>query len=111
MDELLNFSIGNEIVRLEIPDDFVGRSFIELSEYFKVNEDAILIGIAKETKAPVLTELLSDGDSYLDQFIRQKLQESGKKLGEQERIKIAINPPSDTVIDAVHTAIVIADRF
>lgn len=111
VDQLLNYTYGNEIVRLDIPDEFVQRSFIELSEYFKVHENAILIGLVKETKAPVLTELLSDGDSYLDQFIRQKLQESGKSLGEQDRIKVLINPGQDMVIEPVHSAIVIADKF
>ncbi len=110
VDELLNFKYGNEIVRLPVPEDFVGRSFIELSEYFKVHENAILVGLVKESRLPVLTEILSDGDSYLDQFIRKKLQESGKKLGEEERIKTTINPPQEMIIEAGHSAVVIADK-
>jgi len=110
VDELLTYTFGNEIVRLSIPEDLVGRTFIELSEYFKVHENAILIGLVKESRLPVLTEILSDGDSYLDLFIRKKLQESGKKLGEEERIKTTINPPQEMIIDAGHSAVVIANK-
>lgn len=111
VDELLSLSYGNEIIRLPIPDDLVGKTFWQLTEYFKDKHDAILFGLAHESQKMGLTDLLSDDDSYLDRFIRQKLQESGKKFAEEERMAISINPPKERVIQKDDVALVIMDKF
>ncbi len=111
IDELLSFSYGNEIVRMDIPDEFVGKTFGELCSYFTEKKRAILIGVTRESKGMALNDLLSDDASYLDQFIRKKLQESGKKFAEEERLAIDINPERDYLIEKNNVAIVIADKF
>lgn len=111
VDELLSFRYGNELVRLEIPDEYVGKTFWQLHEYMKSERNAILIGIARESKAVVLDDLLSDDNSYLDQFIRKKLQESGKKFAEEERLAVELNPAKDSIIEKNNVALVIADKF
>lgn len=72
---------------------------------------AILFGIGRETQTIALHDLLSDNNSYLDVFIRQKLEESGKKFSEEHRINFRINPPPDYVIEPNDIAIVIFDKF
>ena len=111
LDELLTYNYGNEIVRMDIPDEFVGKTFGELCVYFTDKKNAILIGVTRESKGMALNDLLSDDNSYLDQFIRKKLQESGKKFAEEERMAIDINPDRDYVIEKNNVAIVIADKF
>lgn len=111
VDELLSFSYGNEIVRMDIPDEFVGKTFADLCGYFSDKKHAILIGVTRESKGMALNDLLSDDASYLDQFIRKKLQESGKKFAEEERLSIDINPERDYIIEKNNVAIVIADKF
>ena len=111
VDELLSFTYGNEIVRMDIPDEFVGKTFGDLCSYFSDKKRAILIGVTRESKGMALNDLLSDDASYLDQFIRKKLQESGKKFAEEERLAIDINPDRDYIIEKNNVAIVIADKF
>jgi voltage-gated potassium channel len=110
VDELLSNRFGNEIIRTEIPDEFVGKNFGQLSEFMKKEHNAILIGIARESKAMALDDLLSDDNSYLDRFIRQKLQESGKKFAEEERLAIDLNPDLDYTIEKNNVAIVISNK-
>lgn len=111
LDELLTYNYGNEIVRMDIPDEFVGKTFSELCAYFSEKKHAILIGVTRESKGVALNDLLSDDNSYIDQFIRKKLQESGKKFAEEERLSIAINPDRGYIIEKNNVAIVIADKF
>lgn len=111
VDELLSFKYGNEIVRFDIPNEFIGKTFWQLSEHLKGTRNAILIGVIHESKAVALDDLLSDDNSYLDQFIRKKLQESGKKFAEEERLAIRINPDKDYVVEKNSVAIAVADKF
>ncbi len=108
---MLSFKYGNEIVRFDIPNEFIGKTFWQLSEHLKGTRNAILIGVIHESKAVALDDLLSDDNSYLDQFIRKKLQESGKKFAEEERLAIRINPDKDYVVEKNSVAIAVADKF
>lgn len=109
-DELLSIE-GNEIVRLPIPDTFIGKPFWELTNHYKDKNDCMLIGIAQETRSIAMDDLLSDDNSYLDQFIRAKLQESGKRFAEEERVKIKLNPSKDLVIENNMVAVVLGNKF
>ncbi|MBL7959327.1 NAD-binding protein [bacterium] len=111
VDELLTFSYGNEIVRMDIPDEFIGKTFGQLCSYFSEKKRAILIGVTRESKGMALNDLLSDDNSYLDQFIRKKLQESGKKFAEEERLAVNINPGPDYIIEKNNVAIAIAEKY
>jgi voltage-gated potassium channel len=110
-DELLSFEFGNEIVRMAIPSEWYGKSFIDVVKLFKEEKNAIIFGIAKESRSVAINDLLSDDNSYLDQFIRQKLQESGKKFSERERLSININPEKDYIIEPNDIGMVIYDKF
>lgn len=111
VDELLSFEYGNEIVRMSIPHEWIGKTFQELVHLFKDEKDAVLFGIGREIKSVAIHDLLSDNNSYLDVFIRQKLQESGKKFSEEHRMTFRINPPKDYVTEPNDIAIVIYDKF
>ncbi len=111
VDELLSFEYGNEIVRMSIPHEWIGKTFQELVHLFKDEKDAILFGIGREIQSVAIHDLLSDNNSYLDVFIRQKLQESGKKFSEEHRMTFRINPPKDYVTEPNDIAIAIYDKF
>ncbi len=111
VDELLSFDYGNEIVRMDIPPEWIGKTFQELVHLFKDEKDAILFGIGREIQSVAIHDLLSDNNSYLDIFIRQKLQESGKKFSEEHRMTFRINPPKDYVTEHNDIGIVIFDKF
>lgn len=111
VDELLSFDYGNEIIRMDIPQEWVGKNFKELMQLFLEEKNAILFGIGRETQSVAIHDLLSDNNSYLDVFIRQKLEESGKKFSQEHRIQFRINPPMDYVIEPNDIAVVIYDKF
>jgi voltage-gated potassium channel len=111
VDEILTFRYGQVILRMNLPDSLIGKTFWEASDYVKQHFNALLIGIAKETHAMALNDMLSDDNSYIDQFIRQRLMQSEKKFGEEERLKITVNPERSKIIEAEEMGIIITDWY
>jgi voltage-gated potassium channel len=72
---ILSLSDKNNLRRAGIPRSFVGKTFEELSKFYREKENAILIGLLKEKKAMRLENLLSDDTSVIDTFIREKLKD------------------------------------
>jgi voltage-gated potassium channel len=111
VDELLSFRFGQVILRMPLPNSLIGKTFWEACDYLKQSNNAILIGLAKETQAMALNEMLTDDNSYIDQFIRQRLMQSEKKFGEEERLAITVNPEKTRVIEAGEVGIIITDKY
>lgn len=107
---LLSAAEGAGTLRREdIPKQFVGRTFEELSAYCRSRHRAILIGFLKETKGVRVEDVLSDDASAIDVFIREKLRESGKDLFRKEdALKVVINPENDYVVKADDYAVLLA---
>ncbi|MCB0834808.1 MAG: NAD-binding protein [Bacteroidetes bacterium] len=110
VDALLALQNQTDLVRRPVPDSMIGKTFLEMSTFFKTEYNSICIGVTKETKSIAMNDLLSDDNSYLDQFIRQKLQESGRKFAEEERLSLELNPPADLIIEKHFAAIVIGQK-
>ncbi len=110
VDELLSFKFGQMIMRIPLPNHLIGKTFWEACDYLKQHNNAILIGLGKETQAMALNEILTDDNSYIDQFIRQRLMQSEKKFGEEERLSITVNPERDRIIEANEIGIIITDE-
>jgi len=99
----------NKVWGSGIPAKFVGRPYGELSLYFKEKCQGLLIGILREKKGIQLEDILSDSLTGVDEFIRRKFEESGKKFFDgRETIEFIINPLDDMLITAHDRAVVIA---
>ncbi|MEA1986018.1 MAG: ion channel [Candidatus Marinimicrobia bacterium] len=107
ISELMDTSFGASLVRNNIPHKFVDKTFKELSEYFRISEGSILIGVFKESEQIAFTELLSSDTSQLDAYIEKKLKMAGHSLGEKNRMDINLNPNDDYVIKEKDVAILI----
>ncbi|HPU84468.1 MAG TPA: ion channel [Candidatus Latescibacteria bacterium] len=109
--ELLSVEVRNDIIRNPIPESFRGKTFKELSEWFRQRE-AMLIGIIVEQKVLNLDEMLQDDFSSIDRFIRSTFSAAGKELVAQGkgRTEVVVNPPDDRVIGPDDAAIIIAPR-
>jgi voltage-gated potassium channel len=94
--------------RREIPDTFEGKSYGELVEDLKSDQNILPIGLGREDEGMDISKLLSDDYSYLDQFIRRKFEEAGRGLREEDRINIRLNPEDDAIIDPKDFLIVIS---
>jgi len=104
---LLNASSDARLRRVDIPNQFVGRTFDDLFSYFWSTSAWILIGLFSEEENLGIGEVLSADTSALDAFIERKLNEGGISLLEESKVTTIINPKSSFKIEAGQRAIVI----
>ncbi len=95
--EMLSMESEKSIHQVSIPAGFVGKTFMELSEYFLKNKRGIAIGIISEEKKMSLDDMLSDDSSSIDAFIKRKFMEAEIDIGEQQEqgLDIMISPSPD----------------
>ncbi|NTV46092.1 MAG: potassium channel family protein [Chlorobiales bacterium] len=110
IEDLFDYKVGAKFSKLPIPVEFVGKSFVELSNHIRKQRKSILIGVITEEKKLSISEILSsDSSSYLDEFIRQKFAESGRHF-EKNQTQVQLNPPDDYQIQERDVALVIASH-
>ncbi len=108
--EMLSIEGGHLIKNIPIPSQFVGKTFLELAEYFLENGKGILIGVLSEEKKMTLDDILSEDSSAIDEFIKRKFAEAEIDLAEEEtkeELQIKINPGKDYVIKDTDSAFVL----
>ncbi|MBM4270721.1 MAG: hypothetical protein FJ139_00980 [Deltaproteobacteria bacterium] len=106
---LLSLGETNKLWRVDIPRNFVGKTFKELSEFYREKHHAILIGFLMEKKAMKLEDILSDDTSVIDTFIKEKLRESKKDLYyKREEKQFLINPDDNYIIGADTYAVILS---
>lgn len=106
---LLSIGDTNKLWRVEIPRNFIGRTFKELSIFYREKQHAILIGLLMEKKVMKLEDLLSDDTSIIDTFIREKIKESKRDiLYKKEETQFVINPDDGYIVNEGEFAIILA---
>jgi len=99
----------NKLRKAEIPGQYIGKTFKELSEYYREKKNAILIGLLKEKKSMKLEDMLSDDTSVIETFIREKIIESKKELlYDKEQMKVNINPDDEDIITENDYAVILS---
>ena len=104
---LLNASSDTRLRRVDIPNQFIGRTFDDLFSYFRSTSAWILVGLFSQEENLGIGEILSADTSALDAFIERKLNEGGISLQEESKVTTIINPKSSFKIEAGQRAIVI----
>ncbi len=107
VNRLLDNVSVNRFKRVDIPREFVGKSFENLFNYFREKKNAILIGVFSEEENLGIGEVLSADTSALDAFIERKLKEGGISLQEESKITTVINPDKNYIIKDGERAIII----
>jgi len=107
--ELLSYQSRSFLKQVGIPIGFVGKTFTELSEHFLKSGTGVLIGFLSEEKKMSLDDILSEGSSAIDAFIKAKFAEAELDVfeGEKEELEIRLNPGSEYVIKDNESAFVI----
>jgi voltage-gated potassium channel len=107
--ELLDFRSRSFLRQAPIPSGFVGKSFRELAEHFLQSYGGVLIGVLAEEKRMSLDDILSEGSSAIDSFIKQKFAEAEMDVleGEKEELLVRLNPGADYLIRANESAFLI----
>ncbi|MDD5170292.1 MAG: NAD-binding protein [Syntrophales bacterium] len=109
ISSIISLGDKNKLWRLNVPPEFIGRTFRELFDHFHEKEHAILMGFLKEKKTMKLEDILSDNTSIIDNFIREKLREAKRDFAvDRDAVRVLINPDDDYVITAEDQAIVLS---
>ena len=108
IQQALKYQDGKGFKEVDIPGDFIGKTFAEISEYLKKNGNHILVGIVTVQPDFSIDNVLSDDTSSIDRFIKQQFEISGKKLSVKEpKSRIKIKPEDEYVIQDTDKAIVL----
>lgn len=105
--EILDYEHGNDIHRVPIPEEFVGKTFEEVFIHFKKMKNWTLIGIVTEEETVSLGDLLSPDMSAVDTFIERKFKEAGINVAERMGMRVEVNPPLDHQIQKKDLGIII----
>ncbi|MFP4364072.1 MAG: ion channel [Spirochaetia bacterium] len=107
--QMLTTRNSSGLMQQQIPGQFVGKNFLELSEYYLRNGEGILVGLLSEEKKMSLDDILSEDSSGIDDFIKRKFQEAEIDLGEQElnEANIQLCPKPDYIIKDTDVAFII----
>lgn len=108
--ELMVEESGNSFRRMQVPGEFVGRTYLDLLLHLRRERAATLIGIVSEEKGLTMDEMLAD--SAIDNFIRQKFTEAGKESLFQVGggMRVRVNLLDDYHVGENDHAIVIAQE-
>jgi voltage-gated potassium channel len=108
LSNILSLGDSNKLRRVDIPHEYIGRTFGELSAFYREKHQAILIGLLKDKQSMRLDDLLSDNTSIIDNFIREKIRESKKDFFyDRDDTRFVINPDDDQMIAGDDFAVVL----
>jgi len=107
VNTLLDSKASTHFRRVDIPQNFINKSFDELFNYFREKKGWILVGVYSEEENLGIGEILSADSSALDAFIERKLKEGGISLQDESRVSVVINPSRDYLINPNERAIII----
>lgn len=107
VDRLLNSRSDSRFKRVDIPPEFVGRSFSDLFDYYRNRKGWLLVSVFSEEEKIGIGEILSSDTSSLDAFIERKLKEAGHSLQEESKMSVVINPQDEYIIKENEKAVVI----
>ena len=108
ISNMLSLGDTNKVWRVDIPRAYVGRTFRELSDYYR-DHHAILIGLLREKRAMKLEDILTDNTSAIDNFIREKIRESKREFYyDKDEASAEINPDPEHLIGGEDFAVVLS---
>jgi voltage-gated potassium channel len=105
--ELLDYEHGNDIHRVPIPEEFVGKTFEDVFVHFKKTKNWTMIGIVTEEETVSLGDILSHDMSAVDTFIERKFKEAGINVAERMGMRVEVNPPFDYQIQKKDLGVII----
>lgn len=107
IQQLLATNSQNAMLEVEIPSQFHGQTFDRLSDHYR-KHGSILIGLSRKRSSLSLDDLLAGGNSFIDQFIRRKFQETEREyFTSKGSTGVVLNPPADERIQEADAAIII----
>ena len=106
-NQLIESNSNSRFKRINIPSEFIGKSYSDLFDHFQKLDGSLLIGVFSEDENLGIGAILSSDASALDSFIERKLKEGGINLQEESKINVVVNPSKDYSIKEGERAIII----
>ena len=106
-NQLIESNSNSRFKRINIPSEFIGKSYSDLFDHFQKLDGSLLIGVFSEDENLGIGAILSSDASALDSFIERKLKEGGINLQEESKINVLVNPSKDYSIKEGERAIII----
>ncbi|MFQ6612131.1 MAG: potassium channel family protein [Fidelibacterota bacterium] len=107
VNRLMDSQSKSHFTRVDIPSEFVDKSYDALFEHYRKKHGWVLVGVFSEEDNLGIGAILSSDSSALDAFIERKLKEGGISLQEESKISVTINPGPDYTIKEGERAIII----
>ncbi len=105
--EMLDYERGNDVHRIGVPENFVGKTFGELYIDFKKKKNWTILGLINEEETVNLNDILSHDTSAIDAFIERKFREAGINVAEKSGTRVNVNPPFEYVLQKKDIAVIL----
>jgi voltage-gated potassium channel len=105
--EMLDYERGNDVHRISVPENFIGRTFGELFVEFKKSKNWTILGLVNEEETVNLSDILSHDTSAIDAFIERKFREAGINVAEKSGTRVNVNPPFDYQLQKKDIAVIL----
>lgn len=107
IDGILGPAARSMLKSIPVPDEYVGKSFISLSQHLKSTRNQLLIGFIAGESILSVDDILSDDISSVDDFIKRKFMEAGRSTEDLETTSVNLNPSLDYIIRSNDMAVVL----
>jgi voltage-gated potassium channel len=88
------------LARRRLPSSFVGKTFRQLCDHFR-GHGLLTLGIISELRQVTLEEMLEEGSSFVEDFVRDTFKEAEMEdylKGGETNVQVHLNPPDDHVL-------------
>ena len=98
ISSLMSENSSNNLESKQIPDEFFGKTFSDLHNYYFKEFGIICLGLYNKEEKMGISDILSSSSDSIDKFIEQKLKQAGHSLDEKNKVHINLNPDKDEII-------------
>jgi len=108
-NELLHKENGeNGIHVIEIPEELIQLTHEQITAYFKLKQNCILLGYAINKSGFSIVDQMGDsGSEIIRKMITEQIDNAGIKLSSDENIVVKINPENTYRVNNKHKAIIL----
>jgi voltage-gated potassium channel len=110
MNKIMTFDDEDCMSSAEIPKEFVGRTFGELSSHFRTKTGSILIALVQFQDVLEMKNIDSRDNSSIDAFIKRKFEEAGRLTKDLDKKKVMLNPGDSYIIKNFEMAVIIQKK-
>jgi hypothetical protein len=107
LDGLLAGGLGQRLARVAVPTSYVGKTYADFAQHMRDSNGGILLGFVTEEEGVKLDDILLGDYSSIDDFIRRKLEESGRGLRQRPKVDVNLNPADSYIIQPKDVGVII----